>query len=227
VARSKFEEREEAKRALIERALFYARITAGLYLLFVIAVPIIAWALVLITGKNTVVYNIDNLYSMMANFMRAVAQITPGDYILGAVVVLYNKRFKPSLVFLAGAAFLYLFGTYCADGVTAAVKSMGLQSPGSLVLECLYTGLSFGILLTSLFVPTMVAYERKKPTWKRYLLLNILLGWIPPAWVALVFFAFKKPKNEIDPPKPEPEVKPVPKHVHKRELKKKKGFKKK
>lgn len=221
----------------IGRQILPYAIRAGLvYLVLLVFVPAIAYAFVLFSGKNTLVENIVSLYLLLSNFLKVVSGWfgqniylfpSPADFLLAAIAVLYHRKWKISAGLLVAAGLVYLFGQFVGDLLAQPIGGLGPTSAGALTIEIVYSAFALLLIGSYLFAPTFFAYSQKKANKVLYLVLNAIVGWIPPAWILLVFFSTKPAKTKAPEKSEAPAAKPEPKPVHKRELKKKKGFKKK
>jgi hypothetical protein len=221
-----------------EKAPGLFRLIAIVYsILLGVAVPLTAVALIPITKNSSFIENVGFMTLELSKFVKFASGMTPGDYILAAIVLLYHRNVRTSLAFLLGGAFIFLFGNYCVDPILKLILSVGPTSNNGVALEFAFNALLLGIIITSLFLPTIVAYKNKRTSFIKYLLLNMAIGWIPPAWVVLIFFAFKPAKSNktasnqgsqtVQESKSVEVEKPSAPAVHSNKRKKKKGFKRK
>lgn len=60
-------------------------------------------------------------------------------------------------------------------------------------LESILGGMiGFSIFFLFYFLPALVAYLRKHPSYTSIVLVNFLLGWTGLGWIILLFYAFKE-----------------------------------
>lgn len=60
-------------------------------------------------------------------------------------------------------------------------------------LESILGGMiGFSIVCLFYFLPALVAYLRKHPSYTSIILVNFLLGWTGLGWIILLFYAFKE-----------------------------------
>lgn len=60
-------------------------------------------------------------------------------------------------------------------------------------LESILGGMiGFSIFCLFYFLPALVAYLRKHPSYTSIILVNFLLGWTGLGWIILLFYAFKE-----------------------------------
>jgi len=208
----------------------YSKLACLGYLVLVALVPVAAYVFTLFSGKNNFLDIIARFYLLIKEFLVLASSFTPMDYVLAAIVVLYVKKWKVSASLLATGGLLFLIGKYSGEFVNKLISRVGSTDPSAYVIECFYTAFAVALIVGSVGLPSIVAYFRKKKSFKIILIVDLLLGWVLPVWVALIFFAFKNDKDKSakkDTTTGETSVVTPPKKVHQRKPKRKKGFKKK
>lgn len=166
--------------------------------LLLIAVPLTAFTLAGVTKNPSFTSNLTFMTDELSRFMKSLGSVTagPGDYILAAVVVLYHRNMYVSLAFLLGSAFLYLFGSFGVEPLQNLIKIVGPETAGGIAAQCAFSGLLMGVIITSIFLPTILAYNFKRKSLIKYAVLNSLVGWFGPIWVTMIFFALRTPKEK-------------------------------
>lgn len=154
--------------------------------------------------------------TLLANF---------GDFLLAAVLVLYLRKYKVIGYLLAAAGVVYLFGC-SADLMIKGLSTLPPEHPFSSTCKVFYSALSLDVTIVKVALPTIVAYKRNKARRKRFLIVNLICGWLPPVWVGMMLFAFKSDKKKESQDDDKNEKVPKTRPVHQRILKKRSRKKK-
>ena len=148
-------------------------------------------ALAFVSNPSSPLPGLRGIATFAGSSLFYLSQIIVISVLLGSAMLLFLKRFKSAII-IAIVVLSWVYGFIVVGSLILHPGALS-QIPANMQMMVLavYIGDVLAALLFSLYLPTLIAYRRKKKSLKKIAMANVLLAWVPAVWPLLLFISFR------------------------------------